>query len=118
MLSLNANTKIFFSVTPADMRKGFNGLQGLVIGTLQQDPLSGHLFLFLNRRKDRLKIIYWDGDGLAIWYKRLESGTFELPKVSRDETHVVMTHKQLTMFLGGFNWQAAKARKRFSLDPN
>ena len=64
------------------MRKGFDGLQGLVTSTLAQDPLSGHLFLFVNRRRDKLKLLYWDGDGLAIWYRRLEQGTYQIPPVT------------------------------------
>lgn len=66
MLSIGATTRIFFAVGATDMRKGFDGLQGLVLNVLKQDPLTGHLFLFVNRRRDRLKILYWDGDGLAI----------------------------------------------------
>ena len=68
MLSIASGTRIFVAKGPTDMRKGFNGLQGIITGLLEQDPLSGHLFLFVNRRRDKLKILYWDGDGLAIWY--------------------------------------------------
>ena len=84
MLSVSSSTRIFFAVGATDMRKRFDGLQGLVLNVLKQDPLTGHLFLFVNRRRDRLKILYWDGDGLAIWYRRLEQGTFQLPQVSDD----------------------------------
>jgi transposase len=73
MLSIGATTRIFFAAGATDMRKGFDGLQGLVLNVLKQDPLTGHLFLFVNRRRDRLKILYWDGDGLAIWYRKQES---------------------------------------------
>ena len=69
MLSIATGTRIFVAHGATDMRKGFDGLQGLVSGVLEQDPLSGHLFLFVNRRRDKLKILYWDGDGLAIWYR-------------------------------------------------
>ena len=78
MLNLVPSTKIYIASQPTDMRRGFDGLQGQVANVLQQDLFSGHLFLFVNRRRDRLKILYWDLDGLAIWYKRLESGTFWL----------------------------------------
>jgi len=79
MLSIAPGTRIFFAAGATDMRKGFDGLQGIVSGVLEQDPLSGRLFLFVNRRRDKLKILYWDGDGLAIWYRRLEQGTFQTP---------------------------------------
>jgi transposase len=66
MISIASSTRIFVATSPTDMRKGFDGLQGLVSSVLGQDPLSGHLFLFVNRRRDKLKVLYWDGDGLAI----------------------------------------------------
>ena len=84
MLNLAAGTRIFVARGATDMRKGFDGLQGLITSALAQDPLSGHLFLFVNRRRDKLKILYWDGDGLAIWYKRLEQGAVQLPTVADD----------------------------------
>ena len=90
MLSILADTKIFLSVAPTDMRKGFDGLQGLVLNVLEQDPLSGQLFLFINRRRDKLKILYWDGDGLAIWYRRLEQGTFQVPSPQKDQKAIEM----------------------------
>ena len=90
MLSILANTRIFLSLEPTDMRKGFDGLQGLVLNVLKQDPLSGHLFLFVNRCRDKLKILYWDGDGLAIWYRRLEQGTFQVPAPTENQNSVEM----------------------------
>ena len=76
MIAIHSYVRIFVATVATDMRKGFDGLQGIVVGVLEQDPMSGHLFLFLNRRRDKLKVLYWDGDGLAIWYRRLEQGTF------------------------------------------
>jgi transposase len=81
MLSIASGTQIFLAAESTDMRKGFDALQGLVTSVLEKDPLSGHLFLFINRRRDKLKILYWDTDGLAIWYRRLEQGTFQLPQL-------------------------------------
>ena len=115
MLSIAAGTRIFFAAGATDMRKGFDGLQGLVSGVLEQDPLSGHLFLFVNRRRDRLKILYWDGDGLAIWYRRLEQGTFQLPKLSDDQKSAEMRSEELTMLLRGIDYSNVRRRKRFSL---
>lgn len=114
MLSIAAGTRIFMAVGATDMRKGFNGLQGIVTGVLEQDPLSGHLFLFINRRRDKLKILYWDGDGLAIWYRRLEQGTFQLPAIAADQNSAEIRRDELTMLLRGIDLNSAR-RKRFSL---
>ncbi len=74
MISLPSSVRVFLHTPPTDLRKGFDALCGLVTTAFAEDPASGHLFLFVNRRRDRMKILYWDRDGLAIWYKRLESG--------------------------------------------
>ena len=79
MFGLSAAVRVYLANEPADMRKSFDGLSALVAGALELDPLSGHLFVFLNRRRDRIKILYWDRDGLAVWAKRLERGTFRIP---------------------------------------
>ena len=78
MVTLPASVRVFVAVAPVDFRKGFDGLAQLAREVIEQDPLSGHLFVFSNRRRDRVKILYWDRDGLAIWMKRLEKGTFRL----------------------------------------
>src|SRR6478736_7281065 len=77
---LSAAVRVFLCTRSTDMRKSFDGLSGLVQECFSQDLLTGHLFLFLNGRRDRLKILYFDRDGLAIWYKRLEAGTFQRPQ--------------------------------------
>jgi len=115
MLSLNSTTRIYLAKEPTDMRKGFDGLQGIVNGVLQQDPLCGHLFLFINRRRDKLKILYWDGDGLAIWYKRLEQGTFQIPHIQAEQTTLEISSEELMMLLRGIDFSNAKRRKRYSM---
>jgi len=115
MLSLSASTRIFLALGPTDMRQGFDGLSGIVANHLHADPLSGALFLFINRRRDRLKVLYWDGDGLAIWYRRLEEGTFRLPRASRDVASVEMRSDEFTMLLRGIDLTSVKRHKRFSL---
>ena len=115
MLSIAAGTRIFLAAGPTDMRKGFNGLQGIVSGVLEQDPLSGHLFLFINRRRDKLKILYWDGDGLAIWYRRLEQGTFQVPKIAADRKSAEIRSDELMMLLRGVDLTSVRRRKRFSI---
>ena len=115
MIAIQSNVRIFVATAATDMRKGFDGLQGIVIGVLEQDPMSGHLFLFLNRRRDKLKVLYWDGDGLAIWYRRLEQGTFQMPNVQEGAKQVEIRSEELTMLLRGIDFNNVRRRKRYSL---
>lgn len=115
MISLSASTRIFIALGATDMRKGFDGLSGLVTSQIKQDPLSGAFFLFVNRRRDRMKVLYWDGDGLAIWYRRLEQGTYRLPKASSDASSIEMRSDEFTMLLRGIDLENVKRHKRFSL---
>jgi len=106
--------KIFVALEPTDMRRGFDGLSGAVQQTLQQDPLSGHLFLFRNRRRDRIKILFWDGDGHALFYKRLSRGTFEFPISPDSETSTVeIRASELAMLLDGIELKGRKRRPRY-----
>ena len=120
MISLPSAVRIFACTEPTDMRKSFDGLAALAEHVVREDPLSGHLFLFRNRRKDRVKILYWDRDGLAIWYKRLEQGTFQLPAAAASESsgespgRIEMQADQLAMLLGGIDLTSVRRRKRFS----
>ena len=82
MISLPASVRVYLSTAPTDMRKSFDGLFTSVQQVFQRGPLEGHLFLFLHRRRDRLKMLWWDRDGLALFWQRLESGTYQLPVVS------------------------------------
>jgi transposase len=103
---------------PTDMRKSFDSLAGLVEQQLGQDPLAGDLFVFRSRRGDRLKLLYWDGDGLAIWYKRLEEGTFVFPtpdpqRLPIGEHGLVIRPAELAMLLDGIDLTNVKRRKRY-----
>jgi transposase len=114
MISLPHAVRVFLHSPPTDLRKGFDALSGLVTTAFSQDPTSGHLFLFVNRRRDRLKILYWDRDGLAVWYKRLETpGTFQLPVITPDVVSVEMSPTQLSLILSGIDLRSARQRKRF-----
>jgi transposase len=99
--------RIYLCTTPTDMRKGFDTLAARVKEFLAQDPLSGHLFLFIGRGKDRLKILFW--------YKRLEEGTFRLPRVSSDDASVELKASELAMMLEGIDLKSIKRTKRFSV---
>jgi len=105
--------RVFLCTSPTDMRKGFDTLALLARDGLGYDPLSGHLFLFVGRRRDRLKILYWDGDGYALWYKRLEKGTFRLPSAKPDAASVELKASELAMLLEGIDLRSVKRRKRF-----
>jgi transposase len=107
--------KVYLATAPTDMRKGFDTLAALVQQFLKHDPLSGHLFLFVGRGRDRLKLLYWDGDGFAIWYKRLEEGTFRLPAVRGEAASVQLKASELAMLLEGIDLRSIKRSKRFAL---
>ena len=113
MISLPPSVKIFLATEPADMRKSFDGLKGLVEEFLGSDPLSGHLFVFRNRRGDRLKILYWDRDGLAIWHQRLEAGTFVFPQAADAGARVEVPPAELAMLLDGVDLASVKRRRRY-----
>ena len=114
MLSLPASVRVYLSTAPADLRRSFDGLSALVEQVFGREPLDGHLFLFLNRRRDRIKILYWDRDGLALWYKRLEAGTFQLPADCGDALGLELDATQLVMLLGGIDVRSAQRRKRYA----
>jgi transposase len=114
MINLPHSVRVFLHAPATDLRKGFDALSGLVTTAFDQDPTSGHLFLFVNRRRDRLKLLYWDRDGLAIWYKRLETpGTFQLPVVSRNAVSIEMSATQFALILSGIDLRSARQRKRY-----
>jgi len=97
-----------------DLRKSFDGLSGLVESVFQRNLLDGHLFLFLNKRRDRLKALWWERDGLTIWYKRLERGTFEMPPVADEAAHLTLDATDLAMLLGGVSLATVRRRKRYA----
>lgn len=113
MLSLPLPVRVFLCTEPADMRRSFDGLAQMVREFLGADPLSGHLFVFRSKRGDRVKLLYWMGDGLAIWYKRLEKGTFRFPAVSGDSHGVEIRAADLAMLLDGVDWQRVERQQRY-----
>ena len=114
MLSIPANVSVYLCTKATDMRKGFDGLHTLVVQVFKRDPGDGHLFLFVNRRGDRLKMLWWDRDGMALFYKRLEAGTYQLPVVADDAEGVEIDATDLAILLNGIDVQSAKRRKRYS----
>lgn len=110
---LPASVRIFVCCEPTDMRRSFDGLALLVENALATSPLSGHLFVFRNRRGNRLKILWWDRDGYAIWSKRLEQGVFRFP--DSKETRMEVSAGDLAMLLEGVDLSSVKRTKRFKL---
>ena len=118
MLSLSLPGRVFLCTLPTDMRKSFDSLAGLVQQQLGQDPLSGDLFVFRSKRGDRVKLLYWDTDGLAIWYKRLEEGSFVLPVADGKrgqigEHGLILRPAELAMLLDGVELSGIKRHKRY-----
>ena len=129
MLSISRTTRVFLATEPTDMRKGFDGLFALVENVIREDPFSGHLFVFRNRRRDRLKVLWWDADGLAIFYKRLERGNYQFPTdsvVSKSGTTLSGATKsgttssrceirsdELSLLLAGIDLGSVKRRRRY-----
>lgn len=113
MLRLPVSVRVFLCLVPVDMRRSFDGLAASVAHVICQDPLSGHLFVFRGRSGDRVKILYWDRDGYALWYKRLESGVFRFPNDAEQAREI--TSAELGMILEGIDLRSVKRQKRFSL---
>lgn len=113
MIHLPASVRVYLCISPCDMRRSFDGLHALVTDRLQLDAFAGHLFVFANRRKDRVKILYWDRDGFAVWAKRLEEGTYAMPFEDSGEQRREITAQELGALLSGIDLSQAKRRKRY-----
>ena len=108
-----SNLRIFVCTSPIKMNLSFDRLMGVAQETFDQDPLSGHLFLFFNRQRDRIKILFWDRDGFCIWYKRLERGVFQLLTTAGDEEGIELNYSQLVKLLGGLDLRTGRRRRRY-----
>jgi transposase len=108
--------RVFLAADATDMRKGFDSLASLVQSSLALDPLSGHLFVFRSRRGDRVKVLYWDKDGYALWYKRLEKGTFRFPATATEggARGVEVKAADLMMILDGVDLGSVRRQRRYS----
>jgi len=105
--------KVFLYAQATDMRKGFDGLYGLVLDHMELNPLSGYLFVFMNMQRTRIKVLHWNHDGLALFYKRLEKGTFKRPTSRRDAPNSELSKEELFMILRGIDFEKTKKRKRY-----
>ena len=114
MMYLPASVRVYLCTVACDMRRSFDGLHALVNGVMRLDALGGHLFVFSNRRRDRVKILYWDRDGFAVWAKRLEEGTYAMPFGEEgSEPRREITAQELGALLSGIDLSVARRRKRY-----
>jgi transposase len=112
VLTLSPTVRIYLAPGATDMRKAFDGLAAATKSVIGEDPLSGHLFVFCNRRRDRIKILWWDRSGFCLFAKRLEKGTFRWPDLAPSRaTRVEMTREELMLLLGGIDLRRAKRRR-------
>ena len=115
MMHLPASVRVYLCTSACDMRKSFDGLHAMVVQAMELDPFAGHLFVFANRRRDRVKILYWDRDGFAVWAKRLEQGTYAMPFEDKDDQcRREITAQELGALLSGIDLSQAQRRKRYS----
>jgi len=113
MIHLPASVRVYLCLSPCDMRKSFDSLHALVREQLELDAFAGHLFVFVSRRRDRLKILYWERDGFALWAKRLEEGTYAVPWAEGGELRREITAQELGALLSGIDLRQAERRKRY-----
>jgi transposase len=111
VFGVGAATRIFVATGATDLRKGFDGLYGLVRDRLLCDPMSGHLFLFSNAQRNRLKVLFWDTSGLWVCAKKLEKGRFNWPKADDAQAKIVLSHEEFAMLLGGIDLTQTRPRK-------
>lgn len=112
MIGLPSGVPIYLCTEPIDFRKGFDGLTGIVTTAMKHSVTDGSLFLFVNRRQDRIKALWWETGGLTLWYRRLEQGTVELPKPQADATHVKIDSVELAMWIAGVSLESARIRRK------
>ncbi len=117
MLTIPPSVRFYLALEPCDMRKSFRGLSGIVRERLRADPLSGHVYVFVNRRRTMLKCLVHVRTGYAIYYRRLSRGTFQLPAIEEGQSQVVLDPGTLTMILEGIDLSSVKRRLRHLHDP-
>jgi transposase len=111
MFGFGPATRIYLATGATDMRKGFEGLHGLARDRLSCEPLSGHVFVFANARRNRLKLLVWDGSGLWVCAKRLEKGCFRWPEATDRQAKIVLTQEELTLLVGGIDLTQTRQRR-------
>jgi transposase len=114
MLSISNAYRYYFYIHRADMRKNFDGLSGIVQNQFTHSPLSGDVFIFINKRCNQVKLLHWQGDGYAIYYKRLEKGTYELPPLTTESSLVKLKAQDLLLIIEGISLLSVQKRTRYT----
>ena len=113
MLHLSAGCRYYLYAADTDMRKGFDSLCGIISSQMKENALSGAVFIFFNKKHNQVKLLLWEGDGFAMYYKRLEQGTYEVPAADNDNTTVSINSEQLQLILQGISLRSVRRRKRY-----
>jgi len=113
MFALTSENRFHLFSQPTDMRKSFDGLSGLIQNILESNPCSGDVFVFINKRRDKIKLLHWQGIGFILYYKRLEKGTFELPGYDSTVGSITLDYPQLVMIIDGLSIKNLQKRKRY-----
>jgi len=118
MFTLSTSNRFHLYSQPTDMRKSFDGLSGVVQNTLGNNPLNGDVFIFINRRRDKIKLLHWQGISFTLYYKRLEEGTFEVPGYDPQAGSITLSYAQLVMLVDGLTIENIEKRKRYTPSEN
>jgi transposase len=113
MFTLSSSLRFHLYSRPTDMRKSFDGLSGIVQNHLDRNPCSGEVFLFINRRRDKIKLLHWQGISFTLYYKRLEKGTFELPEYDSSVGSITLNYTQIVMIIDGLTVKNIQKRKQY-----
>jgi transposase len=113
MFTLSPSNRFHLYSQPTDMRKSFDGLSGLIQNNLEQSPLNGDVFIFINKRRDKIKLLHWQGISFTLYYKRLEKGTFELPEYDFSIGSITLNYTQIVMIVDGLTIKNIHKRKRY-----
>lgn len=113
MFTLSSSNKFLLYSQPTDMRKSFDGLSGIIQNNLERNPCNGEVFIFINRRRDKIKLLHWQGISFTLYYKRLEEGTFELPHYNTNAGSIVLTYTQMVMIVDGLTIKNIEKRKHY-----
>jgi len=115
MFALSSDNTFHLYSHPTDMRKSFDALSGLVRNNLGNNPIGGEVFIFINKRRDKIKLLHWQGSGYILYYKRLEKGTFEIPRYDASVGSITLTYTQMVMIMDGLSIKNLQRRIRFTL---